>query len=128
MENNLSLNPRKTLEDLVTDINSYMFLANLVARCNGVENEMMDNFISSTDYVFGIRLNKLTGQNRIAGLRAGDLIVAINGHLFCNPQHARLLLHENPDATLTYLLDGEQYTTETIKDPHFTGDYIVQKR
>lgn len=125
---NLEQDPRSTFDDLYSSIMMAMFEANFIARANNIDIETMDQFISSTDYVFGLELTRLSGQNREYGLRTGDVVVAVDGHFFCNAHHLRRLMWTYPDAVLTYLRNGEICQTEKVNGWKINGDFVVREK
>ena len=124
---NQELNPQSSLEDLYSDIMMPMFEMNFIERVNNISIETINRFISSTDYVFGLELNKQSCHTRESGLRVGDVVIAVNGHYFCNMQHLRRLTWTYPEAELTYLRDGEIHQTGKLVAWEVYGDFVVRE-
>lgn len=124
----MELDPRENIESLFSDIMMVMFEANFIERANGLKPEVMDSFLAHTGLNFGLQISKLSAQNRRYGLQPGDLVVAVEGHLFSNVHHMRRLQRLYPDAALSYIRDGKLYVTDKIPDWNLTGDFTVTEK
>lgn len=82
------------------------------------------SFVNSLKYPTGIRLAQLSNDQLKAGLRLGDIVVAINGIYFGTPQYLLLLQETTPSATYTVIRsDGTIFTTEAVNDWKFSGRF-----
>ncbi len=124
----LELDPRDDIESLFSDIMMVMFEASFLERANGLESDVMDRFLGHTGFNFGLRVNKLSAQNRQYGLQTGDLVVAIDGRLISSYQHMLRLQRLYPDAALSYLRNGKLLVTDTIPDWDISGEFIVVEK
>ncbi|MCR5090836.1 MAG: hypothetical protein K6C08_15160, partial [Oscillospiraceae bacterium] len=97
-------------------------------RANGLESGVMDRFLGHTGFNFGLRVKKLSAQNRQYGLQTGDLVVAIDGRLISSYQHMLRLQRLYPDAALSYLRNGKLLVTDTIPDWDISGEFIVVEK
>lgn len=81
-------------------------------------------FVSSLKYPTGIRLAQLSNDQLKAGLRLGDIVVAINGVYFGNPQYLQILQETIPSAAYTVIRsDGTIFTTDVVSDWKFAGGF-----
>ena len=81
-------------------------------------------FVSSLEYPTGIRLAQLSSDQLEAGLRLGDIVIAINGVYFGTSQYLQLLQEDTPSAVYTVIRsDGTMFTTDIVSGWKFAGGF-----
>ncbi len=103
-------------------------MVDLLESRGAVKTETTESFIRLLPYYFGIKLAKISTQSREAGLQAGDLIIAVDGHYFGNNFRLRRYLDEYPDASLTYIRDDKVYNTDVIRGWSIEGYLTVTEK
>lgn len=104
----------------------WAFLLELVGyvRLGVLSESDYSAFVSSLKYPTGIRLAQLSNDQLRAGLRLGDIVVAINEVYFGTPYYLRILQETTPSAAYTVLRsDGTLFTTDVVSDWKLAGGF-----
>lgn len=84
-------------------------------RLGIIPQSVYSEFVGSLKYPTGLRLAQVTNEQLRAGLRLGDVVIAINGVNFGIPQYLMVLQKESPEAVYTVLRDdGTVFTTDAV--------------
>lgn len=81
-------------------------------------------FVSSLKYQTGIRIAQVSSEQLEAGLRLGDVVVAINGVYFGTPQYLTLLQETTPSVEYTVIRgDNTIFTTNVANNWKLGGGF-----
>lgn len=81
------------------------------------------DFVGSLKYPTGIRIAQVTSEQLEAGLRLGDVVVAVNGIHFGTPQYLSTLKETNPTASFTVIRGESAFTIEGLDDWQLAGGF-----
>ena len=80
-------------------------------------------FVRSLEHTVGLRLTQVTSEHLEAGLRLGDVVVAVNDIYFGMPRYLELLQQTLPSAAFTVVRGEDTFTTEIMDDWVLSGSY-----
>lgn len=93
-------------------------------RLGVISESDYSTFVSGLKYPTGIQLAQLSNDQLNAGLRLGDIVVAINGVYFGTPQYLQLFQEATLSAAYTVIRsDGTIFTTDVVSNWQFGGGF-----
>lgn len=93
-------------------------------RLGAIPESDYSDFVSSLEYPAGVRIAQVSNDQLEAGLRLGDVVVAVNGVYFGTPQYLQVLQDASPSAAYTIIRsDGSVFTTDTVTGWQFAGGF-----
>lgn len=91
-----------------------------------ISEEYLNTFVKGLSVTVGIQLTDVSAENLSAGLRLGDVILAVNGKPIYNQYHIQELMEKYPTATLTVKRGNETFTTEPIDNWSISGEFHIE--
>lgn len=111
--------------DFETDLQNALFDVCLYERCGAITSADLDRFMDEISHQPSIEILQLTPEQREAGLRIGDLVIAIDGRPITTTPATWRLVRERPEGTLTILRGKETFDIRRKGEWTMTGKYRI---